>query len=242
MSAPAVPPGVDAPCWRPGWFDEATGLRAMRAWRGVEAQHVVSTLRLVDDLDEQALLEGLLERSKPPLPPSRAPQHYLLATPFRYRPLRESRFRRAGSLGVWYGAEDLQAACAEVAFWRHRFIADSAGLSPAVLLTEHTFFQARVRGRAIDLLSPPWVSVRKHWVQGEDYRQTQALAEAARTRGLQWIRYESARAPGGRCAAVLDVEALSLDERCGAPQTWHCKATRASVTLVRGAERYHWEF
>jgi hypothetical protein len=33
------------------------------AWRGVEAQHVVSTMRLVDSLAEQAILEQLLEAS-----------------------------------------------------------------------------------------------------------------------------------------------------------------------------------
>ena len=33
-----------------------------------------------------------------------APKHYLLSTPFRYRPVHASRFRKAGSLGLWYGA------------------------------------------------------------------------------------------------------------------------------------------
>jgi hypothetical protein len=51
----------------------------------VEAQHVVSTMRLVDSAAEQDLLEQLLEGSKPALPPAARPLHYLLATPFRYR-------------------------------------------------------------------------------------------------------------------------------------------------------------
>ncbi len=58
----------------------------MQAWRGVEAQHIVSTMRLVDTLDEQSVLECILESSKPPLPAGGAAKHYLLATPFRYRP------------------------------------------------------------------------------------------------------------------------------------------------------------
>ena len=71
--------------WRDEWF--ATPLRSASAllWRGVEAQHRVATLRLVDSLDDQATLERLLEASKPPLPPAAEGLHYLLATPFRYR-------------------------------------------------------------------------------------------------------------------------------------------------------------
>ena len=50
------------------WFDGAVAPRRMLAWRGVEAQHVVSTMRLVDTPAEQDLLEQLLEGSKPPVP------------------------------------------------------------------------------------------------------------------------------------------------------------------------------
>lgn len=228
--------------WKPAWFENGVSPRSMRAWRGVEAQHVVSTLRLVDTVDEQALLEDLLERSKPPLPPSRSPRHYLLTTPFRYRPHHGSRFRRVGALGVWYGAETLEAACAEVAYWRHRFIADTTAYEDADLLTEHTLFQAQVRGRALDLMASPWRAARATWTHGSDYRQTQALAEAARERGVQWIRYESARAPGHRCAAVLDVEALSQGDALAPAQTWHCKASREGVMMVRGTQRHHWTY
>src|ERR1700738_3771514 len=38
-------------------------------WRVVEAQHHVSTLKLVDTLDEQQQLEALIEDTKPPVPP-----------------------------------------------------------------------------------------------------------------------------------------------------------------------------
>ena len=42
---------------------------ARRLWRGVEAQHLVATMKLVDSLAEQDLLEQILDESKPPLPP-----------------------------------------------------------------------------------------------------------------------------------------------------------------------------
>jgi hypothetical protein len=74
-------------------------------WRLVEAQHRVSTLKLVDSVDEQALLEDLIEAGKPPLPPECRHLHYLLSTPFRYGAAYPagSRFRRAGlTEGTFY--------------------------------------------------------------------------------------------------------------------------------------------
>lgn len=227
--------------WNTAWFNTGVAGKSMMTWRGVEAQHVVSTMRLADTADEQDELERLLEQSKPAMPAMKKPKHYLLATPFRYRPQHPSRFRRAGTLGVWYGAENLYAACAEVAYWRNRFILDSAALLKAELLTEHTFFQAKVEGVSVDLMNEPWVAACKTWTHGSDYTATQAVAEAARDRGVQWICYESVRAPGKRCAAVLDVEALDMAEE-STPQTWHCKATKDSVMLINKAERYVWTF
>ena len=69
--------------WPDEWFASARPARR-KLWRGVEAQHRVATVRLVDNLAEQELLERLIEDSKPPLPPDCAGLHYLLATPFRY--------------------------------------------------------------------------------------------------------------------------------------------------------------
>lgn len=232
--------------WDPLWF-EAAGAIAPRhtlAWRGVEAQHVVSTMRLVDHPDEQALLEQLLEGSKPALPPAARGLHYLLATPFRYAPMHASRFRPARSKGQWYGAEALIAACAEVAYWRHRFVIDSEGLREQELLTEHTFFQGALQGVSIDLSAEPWLKAQAQWTHDSDYSQPHAVARAALARGALWLRYESVRAPGQHCAVAFVPQCLSeppggLD---GTKQTWHCKATRQRVMLTRGRERYVWDY
>lgn len=228
--------------WTPAWFETGVASLSMRAWRGVEAQHIISTMRLVDTVDEQEVLEALLEQSKPPLPPMGSPKHYLLSTPFRYRPAHPSRFRRAGTRGLWYGAQELYAACAEVAYWRHRFVLDSVALAKTELLTEHTFFQAEVAGAAIDLTNPPWDAAKPAWTHGSDYTQTHAIADAARDRAVQWICYESVRAPGHRCAAVLDVEALEMVNNGTTQQTWHCKATREAVMMVHQSDKYLWTF
>ena len=113
------------------WTPRAVASEAARVrlapWRAVEAQHIASTRRLVDSAAEQEALEAILERAKPPAP---ARLHYLLATPFRYPPWsRGSRFRSPADPGVLYAAEERRTACAEVGYWRWRFLTDSAGLS-----------------------------------------------------------------------------------------------------------------
>jgi hypothetical protein len=233
---------VTAASWPAAWLTDTARPRSSLLWRGVEAQHIVATMRLVDTLDEQAVLEGLLEASKPalPRPPADEP-HYLLATPFRYRSPFPSRFRRPHHGGVWYGAETLRAAAAEVAYWRWRFLLDSEGLRGDELHTEHSFFQARVEGLAIDLTAPPWDELTSLWTQDRDYTATHALGDAARSAGLQWLRYASVREHGGHCGAVFTVQALALHAPHW-PQTWHCKTTAHSVWLVREDQRFAWDF
>jgi hypothetical protein len=231
----------DAPTsWQDDWFDSAAD-RQTSAWRGVEAQHVVATMRLVDSLDEQAVLEQLLEAGKPALPPAADGLHYLLSTPFRYRSPHASRFRRAHSPGLWYGGETLRTAGAEVAYWRWRFLVDSAGLREGELLSQHTFFRAAIGGLAIDLGRPPWSAAAAHWTHPDDYTACQALGDAARARGIAWLRYRSVRDPGGHNVAVFRPQALQLRERT-AQQTWHCRTTRDAVRLVHDDDRYEWRF
>lgn len=193
-------------------------------------------MRLVDSLAEQAELERLLDAAKPPLPSEARGLHYLLATPFRYRSPHPSRFRAAGEAGVWYGAKERHTACAEVAYWRWRFLMDSAGLRDGELVTEHTLFQAQVRGLAIDLTRAPWSQAEAAWTRRDDYGPCQALAKAARAAGrVQWIRYASVRRPGGRCAAVFAPQCLSLPER-SAQETWICKVTPTQALMLHDGE------
>lgn len=223
--------------WRDEWFATPPRNASALLWRGVEAQHRVATMRLVDSLDEQDTLERLLESAKPPLPEAARGLHYLLATPFRYRSPHGSRFRAPGEAGVWYGAKDRHTACTEVAYWRWRFLMDSTALREGELVTEHTFFQAQVRGAAIDLTRPPWSEAAAAWMLRDDYGPCQALARAARETGkVQWIRYASVRHPGGQCGAVLAPDCLSL--RDGFPQeTWVCKVTPTQALMLHDDDR-----
>ncbi|HEY8053646.1 MAG TPA: RES family NAD+ phosphorylase, partial [Steroidobacteraceae bacterium] len=130
-------------------------------------------MRLVDSIEEQAALELILEASKPALPPGVAKLHYLLATPFRYRPHHGSRFRGALEAGVWYGAEELRTALAEKSYWRLRFLLDSPA-TPDLKAVPHTAFRAAVRvSKALDLLRPPLARERADWTSPTSYAATQ---------------------------------------------------------------------
>ena len=95
---------MSSPTWTHARLSSEFRPYARRVWRLVEAQYVVSTMKLVDTLAEQEILEGLVDATKPAVPVECRSLHYLISTPFRYRPYPNgSRFRRAGlTPGVYY--------------------------------------------------------------------------------------------------------------------------------------------
>jgi hypothetical protein len=183
---------------------------ACDVWRAVEGQHRVSTMVLVDTLDEQTLLEHLLEESKPVLQEDQHSLHWLLFTPFRYPPLPNgSRFRSPTDPGVFYGAETRSTACAELGYWRWRLLMDSPELDYIEPLPQ-TLFQTPIRGKCIDLQEPPYSAQRERWLDPFDYSHCQALAHQARDARVDIIRYQSVRDPeSGACAAVLTHQAFA---------------------------------
>ena len=189
-------------------------------------------MALVDNAEEQVLLEEVLEQSKPPLPAQVQSLHYLIAAPFRYARSWPSRFRTATDPGVWYGAHGLETSCAEVAYWRWRFVHDSDAFGDTPVLTEHTFYPAQVRGRAVDLTAPPWDAWQEDWTHQSDYSACQKLAQEARAAGIDWVQYRSVRDPGkGLCGAVLNAQALdvrNLTSQLG----WISAVRGAQVTLT----------
>lgn len=234
--------------WPSEWLSDAALVSECWLWRGVETQYASATRILVDTLDEHDVLEALLESSKPQLAQIRhksAQKHFLLTMPFRYQPAHDGRFRKAGQGGIWYGARQLRTACAEVAYWRMRFIRDSEALAACNITTHHTFFAASAEGRGIDLAAPPWNALRKYWL-ADDYQATQRLAESACENGIDLICYESARDNGGICVAVFNPEILS-EPRGGldaSRQQWVCTASARHVFLVSmdGSQRFEWQY
>jgi hypothetical protein len=227
--------------WTPRALASEARAYARLLHRVVEAQYRAATMRLTDSLEEQAVLESVLEESKPALPQGAQGLHYLLATPFRYRPHTGSRFRQPFEAGVWYGAEALRTALAEKSYWRLRFLLDSPG-TPELKPVPHTAFSAAVRTQAaLDLTREPLVRERRAWSDPQDYSRTQALAQAARAAQLVCIRYESVRDPEhAACVAVLSPEAFGRG-RPRQQQAWFIAASRERVRCAqeeRGAASF----
>jgi hypothetical protein len=193
--------------WTPGALSSERRRLSGTAWRIVEAQHRVSTVKLVDTLTEQARLEELLETSKPPMPPECADLHYLLGTPFRYgAPYPHgSRFRRAGlTPGVFYASKTIGTAVAETAFHRLLFFVDSPGTAWPGNAGEFTAFSVRYRTAAgLDLGAPPLDRDRAVWTHPTDFGPCQDLVVSTRDAGVQALRYPSARDPGGGTNVAL---------------------------------------
>jgi hypothetical protein len=233
------------PIWTPVALSSETRRLLGRCWRLVEAQHRVSTLKLVDSLAEQAMLEELLESTKPPVPPECRHLHYLLATPFRYGAYpRGSRFRRAGlTPGVYYASEAAETAVAEIAFYRLLFFAESPATPWPVNAAEFTAFAVPFAAeRALDLTLPPLDADRIAWTHPTEYEPCQALADAARIAGTDALRYESVRDPkAGANIALLACAAFAA----AAPElreTWRLRFSSRGVQALREFPEARLEF
>jgi hypothetical protein len=207
----------------------------------VEAQHVAATMKLVDDQREQDVLEALLDASKPRLPAGTLELDYLLATPFR-SPTRRygSRFRAPADPGVFYGAESIHTASAEVGYWRWVFLKDAVELERLEPVA-HTAFSASVATTAIDLRAGPFDVDTAAWVHPSDYSRTQAFARVARSASVGAIVYQSVRSPEAAwCIALLSPSAFAARKPGSRRETWYLAVSQSQVTWrsQRGSMRF----
>lgn len=234
---------------RPIWTADALRSEAQpyaaSAWRLVEAQHMVSTMKLVDGTAEQSVLEEILEDTKPPVPEECRHLDYLLSTPFRYRPYPQgSRFRRAGlTPGVWYGAEHPETAAAEMVFYRFLFYAESPDTPFPDDAAEYTAFSASVSTLvAIDLTAGALAKDKARWTHLTEYGPCQDLADTARDIGTEAIRYMSVRDENGRAnLAVLSCHAFA-EPHPVERQTWRIRMGRTGAQALREHPRLGLDF
>lgn len=213
---------MSSPTWTPAALSSKALNLSFKVWRMVEAQHLASTSKLVDTRAEQELLEDILEERKPPIPQEAADLHYLLFSPFRYetRHPSGSRFRAVQDPGVFYAAETVRTAAAEVGYWRWRFLQDSAGLE-RLQPCSFTAFRVPIKTSCIDLRDPPYDSDASQWRHPSDYSATQAFGRIARDADIGAILYESVRDPDQHfCAAVLTPLAFATKKPDSSTQTW----------------------
>ncbi len=220
--------------WTPAALSSEVRPWAGSVWRMVEAQHTASTMKIVDTIDEQNLLESLLEGSKPTQPDSTRGLDYLLATPFRYFPLRSgSRFRAVTDPGVFYGAETVRTASAELGYWRWKFLKDSVDLDKLQPVA-HTAFSADIKTQVIDLRLDPFSEQAAVWSHPGDYTATQALAKVARSAEVGGIQYTSVRDPKPAwCLVLLTPKGFAKPKPNPLMQTWWLSVNQAGVTWRR---------
>lgn len=205
-------------------------------WRLVEAQHRVSTLKLTDTLAEQALLEDLIEDSKPPVPTECRHLDFLLATPFRYGAIypKGSRFRRAGrTAGIYYAAERPATAIAEMAIYRLLFFSESPATPWPSNAAEYAAFSAAVATASLlDLTQQPLSRDAVIWTDLIAYDGCQAFAEAARAADADIIRYQSVRDPDkGSNLAILTCRAFAGPAPVDR-QSWRMRVSASGVQAL----------
>jgi len=203
--------------------------------RLVESQEQVATNQLVSSLDRQALLEEMLEETKPPRRRGTERLHYLLATPFRYPPLRHgSRFGRRSEPSLFYGALAERTVLAEAAYYRFLFWHGMASPPPRKLDTQHTLFAAAYRSRnALQLQHPPFDGHADALRHPADYRATQALGTAMRHAGIELFEFVSARDPEHGLNLALFTPAPLSGAEPTRQDPWLCQLTADHVRFLK---------
>jgi hypothetical protein len=238
--------------WTPAALSSEAQTLSGTCWRLVEAQHHVSTLKVVDTVEEQGVLEDLLQKTKPSLPPECEHLHYLLSTPFRYGAVYPtgSRFRRPGlTEGVFYAAEEPHTAVAEIVFYRLLFYAESPDTPWPPNAAEYTAFSAAYStNKGIDLTKGKLQRDNALWMDLTNYGPCQGLSDTARSANIGIIRYMSVRDPRqGFNLALLKCQVFTKSKPVS-EQTWHirlsdaggqaiCESPKSGITFGRDAFR-----
>lgn len=213
------------------------------AIRVVESQEQIATNALVDDLAEQAQLEALLEQAKPPAPRETRSLHYLLATPFRYPPLRHgSRFGSRHEPSLFYGAVELHTALAETAYYRLLFWAGMTTPPPSgKLVTAHTVFGAAYRSeKGLRLQDPPFDEYRTRIANPASYEASQRLGHELRQAGIEAFQFPSARdQENGINVALFTAKALRRKQPMF-QQQWLCETDAERVMFFSVGQDSYW--
>ncbi len=204
---------MSLPTWTPSEVSSKASVGSKNIWRMVENQHVAATMKIVDTLFEQELLETIIEEQKPAIPTEAVTLDYLLFTPFRYLPpTGGSRFRGTDDPGVFYGAESIHTAAAEISYRRWQFLQDTTGLN-RLPPTQYTAFSIPVAGLMVDLRCHPFDKDAGYWLHPHDYQATQQFGRTAREALIDAIIYQSVRDPEPHfCMALLTTTAFQADK------------------------------
>lgn len=215
------------------WGEITTHILSGHLWRVVESQEEIATVRLVDDLDEQILLEDMLDNCKPSPPENATEWDYLLFTPFRYPPLQwGSRFGNTHERGMFYASETLDTALAEVAYYRFVFWTGMSIPLSNPLHTQHTAFLAAYHcSHAVDLLQQPFAAHQAELTSPDSYHFTQQVGNHLRKNDCDGIRFESARCPDNGVNLVITVPGALKRQRPNHKHHIACITTTENVSF-----------
>ncbi len=206
---------------------------AGQLYRLVESHEQVATNQLVSSLERQVVLEELLETTKPPLRKGTEGLHYLLATPFRYPPLKHgSRFGTRSEPSLFYGALTPATVLAEAAYYRFVFWLGMSVPPSGKLDTQHTLFEAAYQTKqGYRLQEMPFSRYQAELTHPSDYSSSQQLGSLMRNAGMQAFEYVSARDPqGGINIALFTPEALASNKPIS-QEPWLCELSAERVTF-----------
>lgn len=231
-------------------WTESEGIKLTKSlvlepWRMVEDQYISSSRDLVESREEHALLEDMLENSKPKIENNK---HYLIITPFRYPPLRYgSRFGNTFEQSLWYGSINLPTALAEVAFYRLKFFADTSADLEYIEIPM-TAFKAYIQTyNGIDLTAPHFKKYQDKISNKTSYADSQKLGSEMRDANIEAFIFTSARdkAMGKNVAAFTPhVFKMKDSQYITDMQNWRCIANQNVIEFSRDEIlcRKHHEF
>lgn len=218
-------------------WDACNGAQQIRPLAGtvhrlVESQEEIATLGYVDTLNEQALLESMLDNSKPIYREDLTAYHYLLSTPFRYPPLKwGSRFGAVNEPSLFYGGKTINVTLAESAYYRFIFWNSMSGIPiKPQIKSEHSLFSVNYQSpHGINLQQAPFDHYKKEISSPSQYSQSQPLGSAMRAAGVEVFEYASARDPQQEtCVGLFTAHAFKT-QKPNNMSTWLCETSAHEV-------------
>ncbi|MBI5937491.1 MAG: RES family NAD+ phosphorylase [Betaproteobacteria bacterium] len=215
-----------------------------RLLRLVESQEEVATNQLVSSLERQAVLEEMLEATKPALRKGSEDLHYLLFTPFRYPPLKYgSRFGSRDEPSLFYGALGIGTVLAEAAYYRFVFWHGMVEPPSGKVDTQHTLLEAEYRtSQGLQLQALPFAEYRGLLTHPCEYKASQELGSKMRNAGIEVFEFISARDPKGGINVALFVPDAFSNRAPLSQEPWLCELTGARVKFSASHGRAIYDF
>jgi RES domain-containing protein len=203
-----TPQCIDVP-WRPAYRLIPSRFPPVSLFDDVATQDELDAVFAVQALTNPRLRQeigeiDLIPRDERTFGPGSTP----VMAAFTYLNREGSRFSDS-TWGVYYAAESLETAVAEVSFHRARFLA--ATQQPPIEI-DYRAYVANVVQPLHDIRGEPWAAAH----DPSSYATSVALARQWRAASSWGLLYRSVRRAGGECVAVFRPKAIQIPVKQGA--------------------------